>query len=147
MHGNYGYFEEDKLGKPYDWPLWRRLAGYGRPYLRVIGFSALLILLLTAFDLILPYLLKVGIDRYIVPSARQVRVPKAPPEPPLTRFLNQVREELQLGPEPGQFFIRGESLTRVDPRLLQRLEDKLRLAGSTAPERLPEASSPEPETE
>jgi DNA recombination protein RmuC len=32
-------------------------------------------------------------------------------------------------------------------RTLQRLEDKLRLAGSTAPEPLPEASSPEPEPE
>jgi hypothetical protein len=59
MHGNYGYFEEDKLGKPYDWPLWKRLAGYGRPYLKVIGYSAVLILMLTLFDLALPYLLKV----------------------------------------------------------------------------------------
>lgn len=123
MHGNYGYFEEGKLGKPYDWPLWKRLAGYGRPYLRVIGLSAVLILLLTGFDLTLPYLLKVGIDRYILPSARQVRVMKSPPEAPLTRFLNQVRGKLHLGPEPGQFFISGQVLTHVDPRLLQWLED------------------------
>ena len=124
MHGNYGHFEEGKLGKPYDWPLWKRLAGYGRPYLRVIGLSAALILLITLFDLTIPYLLKVGIDRYILPSARQVRVPKAPPEPPLTRFLNQVHDKLALGAEPGQFFIPGKALTQVDPRLLHRLQDK-----------------------
>jgi len=124
MHGNYGYFEEGKLGKPYDWPLWRRLAGYARSYLKVIGLSCILILLVTGFDLALPYLLKVGIDRYILPSARQVRVPEAPPEPPLTRFLNQVRGRLNLGPEPGQFFITGQTLTQVDPRLLRWLEEK-----------------------
>jgi len=124
MHGNYGYFEEGKLGKPYDWPLWRRLAGYARSYLKVIGLSCGLILLLTAFDLALPYLLKIGIDRYILPSARQVRVPEAPTEPPLTRFLNQVRGKLHLGPEPGQFFITGRTLNQVDPRLLRWLEEK-----------------------
>ena len=124
MHGNYGYFEEGKLGKPYDWPLWRRLAGYARSYLKAIGLSCGLILLLTAFDLALPYLLKIGIDRYILPSARQVRVPEAPAEPPLTRFLNQVRGKLSLGPEPGQFFIAGRTLNQVDPRLLLWLEEK-----------------------
>jgi ABC-type multidrug transport system fused ATPase/permease subunit len=124
MHGNYGYFEEGKLGKPYDWPLWKHLAGYGRPYLRVIGFSAVLILLLTIFDLTLPYLLKVGIDRYIVLSARQIRVPEAPPEPPITRFLNEVRGKLHLGPEPGQFFITVEALNQVDPRLFRLLQEK-----------------------
>jgi ABC-type multidrug transport system fused ATPase/permease subunit len=124
MHGNYGYFEEDKLGKPYDWPLWKRLAGYGRPYLKVIGYSAVLILMLTLFDLALPYLLKVGIDRYILPSARHVTVPKSAPEPSLTRFLNQVRGKLYLDQEPGHFFISVRTLTDVDPRLLRWLEDK-----------------------
>jgi ATP-binding cassette subfamily B multidrug efflux pump len=124
MHGNYGYFEEGKLGKPYDWPLWRRLAGYGRSYLKVICLSCGLILLLTGFDLALPYLLKVGIDRYILPSARQVRVPKGPAEPSLTKFLQQVRGNLKVGPKPGQFFITGPTLTEVDPRLLRRLEEK-----------------------
>ncbi|MEJ2364471.1 MAG: ABC transporter ATP-binding protein [Deltaproteobacteria bacterium] len=124
MHGNYGYFEEGQLGKPYDWPLWRRLASYARSYLKVIGLCCFLILLLTGFDLALPYLLKVGIDRYILPSARQVRVPKTQAEPPLTRFLQQVRGKLNFGPEPGQFFISGRALTKVDPRLLKWLEEK-----------------------
>ncbi|UCG14562.1 MAG: ABC transporter ATP-binding protein [Deltaproteobacteria bacterium] len=122
MHGNYGYFEEDKLGKPYDWPLWHRLAGYSRSYLKVIGISAVLILLITGFDLTLPYLLKLGIDRYIVPSARQVRVPAAR-SPALTRFLRQVAPELQRGTAPGQFFVAGQVLRKVDPRVLQQLQE------------------------
>jgi ABC-type multidrug transport system fused ATPase/permease subunit len=121
MHGNYGYFEEDKLGKPYDWPLWSRLAGFGRPYLRVIGLSAALILLLTAFDLTLPYLLKVGIDRYIVLSARPVRVPEDPP-PELKLFLDKVTNQLHQGSEAGQLFVAEDTLRRLDPRLLKKLE-------------------------
>ena len=122
MRGDYGYFEEDKLGKPYDWPLWRRLAGYGWPYLRVVGFSAMLILLITGFDLALPYLIKVGIDKYIVVSARQVIVPETP-LPPLRRFLDQTGKQLHRGREQGQFFATAETLRQVDPRLLQELQD------------------------
>ncbi|NIQ89226.1 MAG: ABC transporter ATP-binding protein, partial [Deltaproteobacteria bacterium] len=121
MHGNYGYFEEDKLGKPYDWPLWRRLAGYARPYLKVIGFSAMLILLVTAFDLTLPYLLKVGIDKYIVRSARQIQISEAP-SPELERFLDKVTGQLRQGPEKGQFFIANEVLRKMDPRLQHQLQ-------------------------
>ncbi len=121
MHGNYGYFEEDKLGKPYDWPLWRRLAGYARPYLKVIGFSAMLILLVTVFDLTLPYLLKVGIDRYIVRSARQIQMVEEPP-PALERFLDKVNDQLRRGPEKKQFFIANEVLRKMDPRLLHQLQ-------------------------
>jgi len=123
MHGNYGYFEEDKLGKPYDWPLWRRLAGYAKPYLKVIGFSALFILLITGFDLTLPYLLKVGIDRYIVPSARQVNVPEIP-TPELSTFLDQVTDQIHQGDEKGEYFIAGKALRQVDPRLLQILQEQ-----------------------
>ncbi len=121
MHGSYGYFEEDILGKAYDWPLWRRLASYARPYLKVIGSSALLILLITSFDLTLPYLLKVGIDKYIVLSVRQVRVPEVP-SPALSSFLNEVTDKLHRGPEQGQFFIAGDVLRQLDPRLLRRLQ-------------------------
>ncbi|MCG6945025.1 MAG: ABC transporter ATP-binding protein/permease [Deltaproteobacteria bacterium] len=130
MHGNYGYFEEGKLGKPYDWPLWSRLARFGRPYLRVIGLSGALILLLTVFDLALPYLLKVGIDSYIVLSARPVRVPEDPP-PELKLFLDKVGSQLYQGSGAGQFFVAGDTLRRLDPRLLRKLEAQ----GFIAPKR------------
>ena len=131
MHGNYGYFEEDKLGKPYDWPLWSRLARYGRPYLRVIGLSAMLILFLTVFDLTLPYLLKVGIDKYIVLSARPVRIPQDPP-PELKLFLDKMANQLHRGSEAGRFFIAGDTLHQLDPRLLKKLEAQ----GFIAPRRV-----------
>jgi ATP-binding cassette subfamily B multidrug efflux pump len=130
MHGDYGYFEEDKLGKPYDWPLWRRLSRYGRPYLRIIGLSIVLILLVTVCELTLPYLLKIGIDRYIVLSARQVRL-AGEPSPALRRFLDEVGDRLAGNSGSGRLYVAEETLRRVDPRLLRRLESE----GSLAPER------------
>lgn len=129
MHGNYGYFEEDQLGKTYDWPLWRRLARYGRPYLRLIILSILFILAVTATELILPYLLKIGIDRYILPSARELRLS-------VERSTELESALAQIGREPGlirdgeHLFVPEESLRRLDPRLLQRLQNEGVLGGN-----------------
>jgi ATP-binding cassette subfamily B multidrug efflux pump len=123
MHGNYGYFEEDQLGKPYDWPLWRRLTRYGRPYLRLILLSTLFILAVTAAELILPYLLKIGIDRSILPSARELRLGG-------TRSPEMKSAPAQIGTPPGltqegeHLFVPEEGLRRLDPRLLQRLQNQ-----------------------
>ena len=70
MRVDYGYFEGDHLGKPYDIGLMRRLFAFVRPYRRIIGVSVALILIVTTLDRLFPYLIKVGIDNYIVASAR-----------------------------------------------------------------------------
>ena len=67
MPTDYGYFEETKLGRPYDLKLLRRLYPYTRPYALILFGSIGLVLLMTALDLALPYVTKVAIDRYIVP--------------------------------------------------------------------------------
>jgi ATP-binding cassette subfamily B protein len=67
MHPDYGYFEESKLGKPYDVQLLRRLLPYTRPYRRLLIGSIGLVVLITALELALPYITKIAIDRYIVP--------------------------------------------------------------------------------
>jgi len=66
---DYGYAEDARLGKPYDWRLMRRLLPMLRPYRRTILASILLVSLITLLDLSLPYLTKTAIDRYIVPPA------------------------------------------------------------------------------
>jgi ATP-binding cassette subfamily B protein len=66
MRRDYGYFEEDQLGKPYDLRLLRRLFPYVRPYSLLFLFSIGLVTAITVLDLALPYLTKVAIDRYIV---------------------------------------------------------------------------------
>jgi ATP-binding cassette subfamily B multidrug efflux pump len=131
MHGNYGYFEEDKLGKPYDWPLWRRLSGYGRPYLRLMSLSVLLILAVTAADLILPYLLKIGIDRYILLSAREIKL-AGERSPELQSALDQIARQGGHVQDAERLFVPEESLRRLDPRLVQKLQDQ----GFLAPQRI-----------
>ena len=68
MHPDFGYFEETKLGKPYDIKLLKRLYPFTRPYRSLLFWSIGLVLLITALDLSLPYVTKIAIDRYIVPQ-------------------------------------------------------------------------------
>ncbi|MGD8947304.1 MAG: ABC transporter ATP-binding protein, partial [Desulfobacterales bacterium] len=68
MHPDYGYFEERKLGKPYDIRLLKRLYPFTRPYKSLLFGSIGLVLLITILDLAIPYITKIAIDRYIVPQ-------------------------------------------------------------------------------
>jgi len=67
MRFEYGYAEEEKLGKPYDVGLLKRLYPFTRPYRKLIYLSIFMIVLITMVDLSLPYITKIAIDRYIVP--------------------------------------------------------------------------------
>jgi ATP-binding cassette subfamily B protein len=95
MEPDYGYFEETRLGRPYDLKLLRRLYPYTRPYKLLLLGSILLVILITLCELSLPYVTKIAIDRYIVPKiapqsgddagagqerARQYRVDLSDPE-------------------------------------------------------------------
>jgi ATP-binding cassette subfamily B protein len=68
MRFDYGYAEEDHLGKPYDIGLLARLTPFLRPYARLLIGSVVLVVVITLFELALPYFSKVAIDRYIVPK-------------------------------------------------------------------------------
>lgn len=68
MIGEYGYSEEEQLGKPYDVKLLRRLYPFAQPYARFFFISVVLIVLMTLIDLSVPYVTKIAIDRYIVPK-------------------------------------------------------------------------------
>ncbi len=67
MQSDFGYFEEDKLGKPYDIKLLRRLYPFSKPYRHLLIASVLLVVFITLLDLAIPYVTKIAIDRYIVP--------------------------------------------------------------------------------
>ncbi|MBW1821503.1 MAG: ABC transporter ATP-binding protein [Deltaproteobacteria bacterium] len=80
MKTDFGYFEEQKLGKPYDVRLLRRLYPYAVPYKVMLFWSIILIICITLLDLSLPYVTKIAIDRYIVPQtdAIKARLTKGP---------------------------------------------------------------------
>lgn len=61
-------WEEDKLGKAYDARLMGRLMRYVRPYRHLFALAIALSLLLTAIELMLPYITKIVIDRFMASS-------------------------------------------------------------------------------
>jgi ATP-binding cassette subfamily B multidrug efflux pump len=70
MRTDFGHSEEEKLGKPYDWKLLKRLLPFAKPY--KIRFVAVicLVMVITLLDLARPYIIKITIDRYIVPVSQ-----------------------------------------------------------------------------
>ncbi len=66
------YFEEDKTGKIYDSTIMKWLMLYVKPYWKIIVLNFLLLLLLTGFNLMLPFIYKIGIDRYVSPTGKEV---------------------------------------------------------------------------
>ncbi len=66
------YFEEDKTGKIYDSTIMRWLMLYIKPYWRTVLLNSSLLLLLTGMNLTLPFIYKIGIDRYVSPTGKEV---------------------------------------------------------------------------
>lgn len=62
------YFEEERLGKVYDARLMRRLLRYLTPYRGLFLSTVALGLILMALELAMPYITKIGIDRYMSPA-------------------------------------------------------------------------------
>ena len=56
---------ENLENKYYDWPLFKRILGYLRPYRGLVAVSLLLLLAVSMLGLAGPYLTKVAIDDYI----------------------------------------------------------------------------------
>jgi len=73
MKSDFGYFEEEKLGRPYDMKLIRRLYPYAGRYKVMLLGSIILIICITLLDLSLPYVTKIAIDRYIVPQTDAIK--------------------------------------------------------------------------
>ena len=67
--------EEESLGKVYDSHLARRLFRYLRPYRGWVVIAALLTIPIAPLNAVGPYLFKIAVDRYIVPSLRQEIIP------------------------------------------------------------------------
>src|SRR4030042_6793576 len=113
MYTDFGYMEEGKLGKAYDLRLMPRLGTFLRPYWPLMGVSLLFVLIMAAFDLLIPYLTKEAIDRYIVVAAREV-VLKGDRSPEEDRLLNRYGEKFIAGKEKGKFLLPPETLESMD---------------------------------
>ncbi len=87
MHIDYGYAEDDRLGKPYDVKLLRRIFPFVQPYMRWMIVSIALIIVITLVDLAVPYITKIAIDGYIVPRITTEEADRRGPGPDKTRLI------------------------------------------------------------
>jgi ATP-binding cassette subfamily B multidrug efflux pump len=68
MHRLSYFQEEEKLSKPYDARLMKRMLGFVKPYKTLVIITIVLLFFVTAFTLTLPYITKIAIDRFITPG-------------------------------------------------------------------------------
>ena len=107
--------EEGKFGKAYDLKLMARLGSFLRPYWFLTGLSLLFILIMTTFDLLIPYLTKETIDRYMIISAREV-VFRGGEKPEEERLLSRYGQTLIPKKEKGKFLLPPDVLRSMDKR-------------------------------
>jgi len=121
MYTDFGYMEEGKLGRPYDLKLMARLGGFLRPYWSLMALSLVFVLLMAGLDLLIPYLTKETIDRYIVVGAREV-VLRGDGSPEEHRFWNQYGSRFIPMKEPGRFLLPPDALQSMDRKEIARFE-------------------------
>jgi ABC-type multidrug transport system fused ATPase/permease subunit len=117
MYADYGYMEEGKLGKAYDLKLMARLWIFLKPYWALMSLSLLFVLAMAALDLLIPYLTKEAIDRYIVISAREV-ILRGEGSPEEGRLLSRYGQDLIPKEEKGKFLLPPDVLRLIDRREL-----------------------------
>jgi ABC-type multidrug transport system fused ATPase/permease subunit len=115
MYPDFGYMEEGKLGKPYDLKLMARLWRFIQPHWPLMAFSLLFILIMTFLDLLVPYLTKEAIDRFIVTSAREI-VLRGDRSPEEERFWDRYVKNLIPRREKGKFLLPPDVLRSMDPK-------------------------------
>jgi ATP-binding cassette, subfamily B, multidrug efflux pump len=123
MFGDYGYAEEGKLGKPYNWRILKRLACYALPYRKTIAAGLFLAILIALFDLTVPYLTKIVIDRYIVASWHCIDLNQSddPAAPVLKKRYSRLLEPNR---SRNGYYISNLNLKQIDPADLHLLRSR-----------------------
>ncbi len=116
---DYGYMEGQDLGRPYDWRLVRRLARYARPQLGLLLLAACIILCHTGLDLLLPYLTRSAIDRYMVRQVLALDTSRL--DPGLRRELGRRAPGALAGKEGRYLYLPEKSWRGLGSSLTSRL--------------------------
>ena len=123
---DFGYFEEEKLGKAQDTATLWRLVPFARPYALLIAASIVLVGLITACELAIPYMTKIAVDQYIVPgqqSQSQARLLEVEADRPEVSAIIYSRPEL-FTTTPSGTVIKLEALKGLDPDEIRVLRAK-----------------------
>jgi ATP-binding cassette, subfamily B, multidrug efflux pump len=115
MYPDFGYMEEGKLGKAYDLKLMIRLGTFLKPYWVLMSLSLLFVLIMASLDLLIPYLTKEAIDRYIVNYAREI-VLKGDRSAKEEQLWSRYGKDLIPKKEKGKFLVPPNILQSMDRR-------------------------------
>ncbi len=115
MYADFGYMEEGKLGKAYDLKLMARLWVFLQPHWLLMAVSLLFVLVMAGLDLVIPYLTKEAIDRYVVVSAREVLL-KGDHSREENQLLMRVGKSLVPSTREGRFFLLPQELRSLDAK-------------------------------
>ena len=121
MYADFGYMEEGKLGKPYDLKLMVRLEVFLRRYWFLMSLSLFIVLIMVFLDLVIPFLTKEAIDRYIIPSAREV-ILRGDGSPEEKRLLQRFGKNLIPTHKKGRFLLPRDAFISLDRREVALLE-------------------------
>ncbi len=102
--------------------LMMRLWVFLRPYWRLMALSLFFVLWMTFLDLLIPYLTKEVIDRYIVISAREVVISDEGESLRGSRFMEQYGKTLVPEAEKGRFLLPPEVLRSMDKKEVARFQ-------------------------
>jgi ATP-binding cassette subfamily B multidrug efflux pump len=123
MRFDYGYMEDQHLGKPYNIGLLKRLIPYARSYKKPIFIALVLTLLITLFDLSIPFLPKIAIDKYILSFWYPVRQ-KLAPGTLAYEFIQRYGHLIESSENDEIGFISNSKLKKIDPRDLRRYHEQ-----------------------
>ena len=120
MFKDYGYAEEGQLGKPYNFRLLKRLAHFAIPYQKSVTVGLLLSILITLFDLAVPYLTKIAIDRYIVASWYRVDTGRLT-DPAYRDLKKRYSHLFETNSVHSVYYISNLNIKKIDPADLHLL--------------------------
>ena len=123
MFGDYGYEEEGKLGKPYNFKLLKRLAQYALPYKKTVAAALSFTILIALFHLVVPYLTKIAIDKYILPAWHRVET-NAPADSGMNDIEARYGHLLVRGGEKSLPYISNQNTRSIDPAHLDTYKAK-----------------------
>jgi ATP-binding cassette subfamily B multidrug efflux pump len=120
---DYGYMEEGQLGRPYNIGLLKRLIPYAMRYKKILFFALVLTLAITLFDLSIPYLPKIAIDKYILsfwyPVNQKMQSARLAEE-----FKEKYGHIVKRTKKTGLGFLSSSNLKQIDPADLRHYQEE-----------------------
>lgn len=113
--------EEKRSKKTYDLRIVRWLFGFALPYRRFMVLSLLFMILTAGLELLVPYITKTAVDRYISPSWRKARFSGMDKDKGLENLLREKYPSSVVTLGEGTYLIDLSSVDREDKTNLEKL--------------------------